>query len=522
MAASRHDGGGKRLLGYLGLGTFAAFLAFYNLADYPTTWFDEGSHLHVPQTLVRFGTYADRSSDGFRYYGPTLGVGPTVMLPIAAAFELFGIGLLQARVVMALYFLAALYVFYRLARMLDGPLFAGAALALLVSSRSVAIVETGRQVLGEVPGLLFLLGGIAIWFSAWEGSWRRLTLAGVLLGAAAITKYQNLLVLVPTIALAGAANALYYRTARLRVFLWPGFILVAVFGLWQATLVLYLGPHTSTENLAALREATAGAAAVFSADAMKRASRQLLSFNTYGGSLVLAVVYGVFCSLARSRKSQQWGILLSFVAINLSWYIVASVGWARYAFAGLAVASLFVARFFLDLLNGLSRPRLSNGGSQVASDGLKIRGLQAALAVWVALIILPSLARTILPILRPPQNAPAAMAAYLNREISTTAPIETWEPELGALTTHNYHYPPARLLNVAVRHIWLGEPAPRFQYHALEVDRPPYVVVGAFARWVDLYPTDVLEKEYSLVMSIGAYELYRRADTRVASTVGDP
>ena len=70
------------------------FLALYNLTDYPLTWFDEGSHLHVPKTIVRFGEYADYSSEGFRYYGPTVGVGPTVMLPIAGVFRLFGIGLL--------------------------------------------------------------------------------------------------------------------------------------------------------------------------------------------------------------------------------------------------------------------------------------------------------------------------------------------------------------------------------------------------------------------------------------------
>ena len=43
------------------------FLSVYNLADYPLTWFDEGSHLHVPKTLVQFGVYADYSSEGFRY-----------------------------------------------------------------------------------------------------------------------------------------------------------------------------------------------------------------------------------------------------------------------------------------------------------------------------------------------------------------------------------------------------------------------------------------------------------------------
>src|SRR5690349_4112519 len=85
------------------------FLALYNLPRYPLTWFDEGSHLHVPKTLVTRGVYADISSDGYRYFGPTVGVGPTVMLPIAASFLVFGIGLLQARLVISLYLLATVF-----------------------------------------------------------------------------------------------------------------------------------------------------------------------------------------------------------------------------------------------------------------------------------------------------------------------------------------------------------------------------------------------------------------------------
>src|ERR1700730_5686727 len=58
-------------------------LATYRLDAYPTTWFDEGSHLHVPKALLQYGVYADTSSEGFRYFGPTTGIGPTIMLPIA-------------------------------------------------------------------------------------------------------------------------------------------------------------------------------------------------------------------------------------------------------------------------------------------------------------------------------------------------------------------------------------------------------------------------------------------------------
>ncbi|NTU56578.1 MAG: hypothetical protein HGA79_10050, partial [Anaerolineales bacterium] len=39
------------------------FLVFHNLTRFPAPWFDEGSHLHVPKTLVQYGVYADISSE---------------------------------------------------------------------------------------------------------------------------------------------------------------------------------------------------------------------------------------------------------------------------------------------------------------------------------------------------------------------------------------------------------------------------------------------------------------------------
>jgi hypothetical protein len=486
------------------------FFAVYHLSDYPTTWFDEGSHLHVPKALLRFGAYADYSSDGLRHFGPTLGVGPAVMLPVAAAFKIFGVGLVQARLVIVAYLLGALYLFYRLARTLGGTHVAALALAFLVSSRAVAFLETGRQVLGEVPALFLLLAAFLVWFSAWDGRPTRLVIAGLLFGAAATTKYQLLVAIAPTFALGLAFNYFYYRGALARVFIWPAILTGAVFGLWQAILVVYLGPENSMQNLAALRAATAGAATVFSVPLMQRAVRELVAFKTFGGMLAIGVLYGAFVSRPRTQKGQQWGMLLFFVLVNLAWYVFASISWLRYAFAGLAIASLLLAKFFVDLLEVLRAPSPRRAGLDAPGYESVRGGLVAVVGVWVAVIVVPSFGATLLPIIAPPTNAPAAMAAYLSHEIPTTAVIETWEPELGFLTSHNYHYPPTGTLNAAVRHIWSGGPAPRLQYHPLEIAQPPYVVVGSFARWVDVYPAEVLEKDYRRITSIGEYELYAR------------
>jgi 4-amino-4-deoxy-L-arabinose transferase-like glycosyltransferase len=492
------------------------FLALYNLTDYPQTWFDEGSHLHVPKTLVRFGVYADYSSEGFRHYSPpTIGLGPTVMLPIAAVFRLFGIGLLQARLVMALYLLAAVCVFYRLAHRLSGYRLAWVAAALLITSRGVSLPEWGRQVLGEVPGFFFMAAGLVLWFAAWErAGWRRLVLIGLLLGLAMVTKSQYLLVLAPALGLAWLANLAYYRTAPQRVFVVPALVAVGCFALWQIYIILYLGPATASENLTLLREITASAAVGFSPDLMKQSIKHLLSLDVYLGALLPALVYGFTLALPRRRERQQWGALLMLVAVNLGWYAFASIGWPRYAFPGLAIASLFVARFFHDLTDGF---RLEGAALWEAlrqrHSALQKHALRWAMLTWLALMIGRPLMYYTGQLMSPPFDAPGAMAAYLDEYVPREALIETFEPEMGFLTDHNYHFPPPLMLSDAVRHVWFDGLPPVLSYHFVQTEYPDYVLVGPFAHWIDLYPVDLLAAHYELIASIEdswplGYELY--------------
>jgi len=508
-APPRARAGWKWLVGVAGVG-LVLWLTFYNLTGFPVTWFDEGSHLHVPKTLLRFGVYADYSSEGFRYYGPTIGVGPTVMLPIAAVFKVAGIGLLQARLVMALYLLATIAVFFWLAKGLLGTRFAWVATALLVSSRGVALVEYGRQVLGEVPGFFFVLAALLIWFLTWgKAKWWQLGAVGLLFGLAMVTKNQYLLVLGPALVASWLLNLIYYRAAPQRTFLVPGIVAALCFAVWQAYMLFYLGPATASENLALLREASAGAAFVFSPQLIRSGLEQLLDLNVYLGWLFPVLLYGFFLVLPRQRDAQRWSILYVIIVVNLAWYVVASIGWLRYAFLGLALSSLFFARFFYDLTDGLNFSVQSmRRAIRQGQPPLPLDALRWVLIVLLSIMIVLPLAQTARDIASPAFNAPAAMAAYMDANVAPDALVETWEPEMGFLTDHNYHYPPQALLNNAVQYIWLGKTAPATLYDFVQTQQPPYVMVGAFGRWVGMYPPETLAG-YELVSSIGTYDLYR-------------
>jgi len=370
-------------------------------------------------------------------------------------------------------------------------------------------LEYGRQVLGEVPGLFFLVAGLALWLETWESSSaRRLVAVGLLFGLAVVTKNQYLLVIAPAVAAAWLINLVYWKAPQ-RLFVLPGVLAVACYGVWQGYTVLYLGPATALENLTLLRDATAGAALVFSPSQMRMALQDLLAFKVFLGLLLPVLAYGLTLAVRRDRVSELWGLIYLLIAVNLGWYVVASIGWPRYAFPGLALAALFVAKLFCDLTGGFHwdyaavRQALRLGDASLPRETL--RGVAwASLAV---MILLP-LAQTARSIIAPPFDGPDAMAAYLNQNVPTNAIIETWEPEMGFLTNHNYHFPPAALLNNAVAYIWLNGQPPAQLYDFTKPVPPPYVLVGTFGRWVGLYPEQQLTTRYQLLTRIGDYELY--------------
>jgi 4-amino-4-deoxy-L-arabinose transferase-like glycosyltransferase len=499
----------------------ALFLALINLPYAPRTWFDEGSHLHVPKTLVQHGVYADISSEGYRYYGPTVGIGPTVMLPIALAFKIFGVGLTQGRLVIVAYLLIALTAFYALARRLHGSLVALLALTLLLASRTFSyegMIEYGRQVVGEVPGVAFLLLGTLAWLAAlrsndrrpttddrrptssrgqWSvvsGRWSLVVLAGLGFGLALVTKNQFVLIIPPALLLAGLLDWRYYRAGSWRLRLVPAVIACGCFGLWTLAQFQFLGPGSFVENMRQTRQAAGGAIFVFNLRATLRAGYYLLRPDLYGGLLIPSLFYAAWRARRRDAQGLAEALIVLIVGLWLAWYVGASLGWPRYAFPAVAFGSLLVARMLADLLGRLWR----SGATQ--------RGVAVAVVAYAAVAIAAPLALSARGILRPDDTA-QRMAAYLDANVSRDAIVETWEPELGVLTDHRYHYPPIALLDTAVRHQWLGGPA--LVYDGLR-DAPAYVVVGAFGGYTGVYAPDILARDYVEQQRIGSYTLFKR------------
>jgi hypothetical protein len=502
-------------VGLLVAGVVAAglvlFLTTYNLELYPKTWFDEGSHLHVPKNLVQRGVYADSSAEGFRHFGPTTGVGPTVLLPIAAIFKVAGIGLLQARLVMVAYLLAALALFVLVTRRLYGGATAALAAALLITVPGVNLLYLGRQVLGEVPALAFLLLGALLWLRAAEATRRatgQLALAALAFGLAALTKNQFGLLLAPTFALLMLLDRGYYRQLR------PRFFVIPLAGVIGAVALSYLGQlliaaaatGDAGATLRLMREASGGAIFVFSPARWLASLKFLVSPEVYGYWALPGLLYGAALARERSRRGLQQGLLVGFACVGLAWFAFGSIGWPRYAFPALAVAALFVAKLFVDLVAALTRTTgaATAGRGQAASVGA------AALVIGVGLLLAYPLQDELRTVAAASDRSPQTVAAYLTAQVPQAAVIETWEPELGFLTDHRYHYPPLGWLDRAVRARWLGSGAALTGYDPDAEARPAYLVVGPFARYTGIYAPLIASTSPRLIVTIGEYDVYQR------------
>ncbi len=120
----------------------------------PKTGFDEGLFIQIARNLLTHHSYVLRASPTQVVPAGVLAtVGLPVMVPISLSFHVFGIGLLQARVVMVIYILLMVTTLYLFAYSVWG--FRAAMWGTLLVATHAPVYGNGKNVLGEVPGLFF-------------------------------------------------------------------------------------------------------------------------------------------------------------------------------------------------------------------------------------------------------------------------------------------------------------------------------------------------------------------------------
>lgn len=173
----------------------AAAWASRNLLDSPRPWFDEGIYLQAAKNIALTGQWGIQTAPQKIISLDFITVGFPLLAPLALLFKLAGPSLLAAR----LYMLAWIALGVFLTGLAGSKIFnrsAGLWAAALIATFGPWYAN-GKNVMGEVPGLVLLLAGL--WALAqWEGKPRSFGWAGatsLLFSLAAVTKPSFLVVL---------------------------------------------------------------------------------------------------------------------------------------------------------------------------------------------------------------------------------------------------------------------------------------------------------------------------------------
>jgi hypothetical protein len=478
------------------------FLAFFNLDGYPRFSFDEGSYCLLAENLVRHGEFAlsspPQETDWFGW-GTSL---PTVVLPIAASFKWLGIGILQARLVAAVYLVGMVWAgYFCMRRLYDWQTAWLGSLLLLVAGPSAEFntLTLGRRVSGETPMLFFLLIGLYLWFRSWEHDRvRELIGTGMVLGLAFVTKEQSMPPVWGVVAVIWLADRFYYHQLKMRYFLIPGIVSLIPVSLWYVYKYLVLGPQAFTLHLSVMNAVSGASTWIIAPDTW----RDHIGYVYSSGFFLIGlpgILYAFTQSVRRDRQGLRNLLLPIFTSFSMLWYVFLTIGWARYAYTGMAMANLLAGKPLADLMRDLSlNPRrLWNG----LLEGVSRHSLVAAL-VAIGVMGYPLL-NAFHDILLTSDRSPQDMATLIEKHTEPNTVIEMLEWEIAFLTPRKSHHPPPAVF------VQLLKNTPDNPYNPLAYESQ-YLIDGPYSKATRLYSKVLQNDLYQKVGTSGVYDLYRK------------
>lgn len=481
----------------------AAALLVAHLDRYPAPWYDEGLNISTASMLAAEGMYALPDQSGPSVMDPKIQTGPTVVVPAAILFRMLGPSLVSARLVVVAFALAALALYWSVARRaFDRQTALVASVCLLAGNPEpfASFVFLGRQVLGEVPALALVLAGLAATLNGWShppGSNRRrawAVAAGLAFGAAMVTKSQIFVLLPAALALVCAADLFYYRRR-----VWPGVALSAGIGLscvagWYLIQYLAAGQAQFLANAELAHEGFELHIAGVNLVHMRNAAGVIwrAGFLLWGAP---GLLWGLYLARTRNEDGLRQALLLALPLVGLIWWTTLSIGWSRYAFYPFALLPMWTANALIEWL----RPRLRAGWQPAA-------GLLAG--ALLAIVLAAGATRWSAGLVAPPANGFEAMRRHLRTAVPPQAVIDTWEWELSLDASPRLRHPSTRQMYDAIRGQFSTGPPVGVTYAGASHPLPDFVLVGPFGGWIGFYD-DLLKDRGTEVASFPPYALYR-------------
>jgi 4-amino-4-deoxy-L-arabinose transferase-like glycosyltransferase len=305
------------------LSVFVFGLSFYHLEDSPRTWFDEGIYLSLAKNLAEYEVYGMYASPDVVIPNDAITVGYPFIFPLAALFNLFGSSLLVARLFAISWIFLLCFVVFHYVREKSNNRWT-ALLAVLLLSVFSPLYGNGKNVLGEVPGLVFLF--VSVW--AFERLLQKGTMwYAIVAGVGATLASASKPLFLPFLAIFGLYT-LY--TAMTRSLAWKHFFVM--WGVGAVFFVVWIATQFSTHtdflfvwnhylNPYNVRDVWAGAW-----------YNVRLFFSDPSPAHFLCMMVVSFCVVVWYRKNLHTFIPLYFFSLFLLVNFLKSPPWYRYFF----------------------------------------------------------------------------------------------------------------------------------------------------------------------------------------------
>jgi hypothetical protein len=483
------------------LAAVIAWASFYNLANYPVLWWDEAIFSETAANLAQHGRYAFtvQSPDQLSDLDFRISAGPAVILPVALAYHLLGVGLVQGRLVAGFYLVFTFLALFLASRRLFG--LRAAFLAVVLALVGTDVIHWGRSILGDVPALGLFLFGLWLLSRGLEEteSNRPLFLGGLFLGLAFDAKEFYGLAFLPPLAALIWQDRGAWRRLTWRMFLY----LLGV----SLPLLFYLG----------LKAMILGGLAPAVRHFLEQKALLCHEFFTpltigrvYGESFRYLLTHPIFLlGLLGCGGLWRTGRLTPARALWLGnfflWTLVycTAVYWHRFA-----LPALFLAAPLAGMLLCRVTARLTAG---VPSPFL--RWVNAGLVAGFFLWLVPVCGLDYMRLMFHRQDHPPhRLVKFLQNRFPPRCLIETPEYELAFLDDrHRIHLMPAfffvesdeqgvELLN------------PRRRPYNFNQAGPDVLILGSFGKSVfaQIYPCSQVARHWRKVAQIDYYDIYVR------------
>jgi hypothetical protein len=493
------------------------FLAVIKLESTPPLFWDEGWTLSVARN------WAERNHYGRMLQGEMVPPGLEAAFPVTAvvsfSFRLLGVGLYQARAPGVFFILGSLAIVYYLAcRLYNRRIAVTTLLVLLLMSpahRDLHPVLVGKQVLGEMPAMFYLLTGYALFLSAQDKPLWAMPLAVFFWSVALITKLQVwpfwlASLLVPLLI---ALSTRRWRLARLLAVGLVCSLTMSQLLIWFQQLLLEHETNPLTP-IAGLYYVTA---LVVTPRARLLA---LVATLLFGIPTLAGLCYGIW-NFIKSRdkllaQDHRDVVRLALLVLTTSWfgwYLILSNGWPRYLFPAAFVGSIFLAAMMGNLTENFSlRSTIKRVDFTIKHRRLS-QGVGVLVAVLLVMISVPMTLRMLYQSYVVDADASVLeVIDFLNTQTPSDSLIETYDPELFFLLKRHYHYPPDQIHIDLIRRAYLAQDV-SIDYDPLAAD-PDYLVVGPQSKVWRLYDPFLSTGEFRLLKTFRRYTVYERVRSK--------